>query len=485
MRFKDLGSEIALTFDDILLLPGYSEVLPKDVDLSTRLTKKIKLNIPLSSAAMDTVTESSMAIGMAKEGGIGIIHKNMSVERQVAELEKVKHAEYWVVKKPITVSPKDSLAKIIELQARFGVSSFPVTEGKKLVGIITERDMLFETDMNKKVEELMTREVISVDHIAEVEEAKEVLHKHRIEKLPFTNKKGELIGMVTVKDIENREKFPDSNKDSEGRFVVGAAVGPKDFDRMELLIKAEADVIVIDTAHGHSKNVIEAVKKAKKSFPEQELIAGNIATRKAAEALISAGADAVKIGLGPGAICTTRVISGVGVPQITAVIECSKACEESNIPLIADGGVKYSGDITKAIAAGADSVMIGSLFAGTDESPGKMVFVGSRKFKQFRGMGSIGAMCEGSSDRYNQGHVKEKEKLVPEGIEGIVPFKGSLQEVIFQLLGGLRSGMGYCGAKSILELRTKTEFNQITKAGLSESHPHDVTITEESPNYSR
>ncbi len=484
MKFSELNEKtLSLTFDDILLLPGYSEVIPRDVNLKTKLTNKIYLNIPLVSAAMDTVTESATAKVMATHGGIGIIHKNFSPEKQADEVNKVKRSEYWMITNPITVNPEDYLKKVLALRQKYGIKTFPVVLNKKLVGIITNRDMRF-ADEKEKVKNIMTKKLITTDNAEDSEKAKQLLHKNRIEKLPIVNKKNELKGLITIKDIENKERHPLANKDSRGRLLVGAAIGTNDKKRIELLIKAETDVLVVDTAHGHSKNVIKTVKEIKKEF-DVEVIAGNIATKKAAEALISAGADAIKIGIGPGSICTTRVVSGVGVPQLSAVIETAKAASKTGIPLISDGGVKYSGDITKALAAGADSVMLGSLFAGTDESPGKTIFMYNRKFKKYRGMGSVSAMELGGKDRYFQSDIMQRGKFVPEGIEGIVPFKGKLSEVIYQLTGGIQSGMGYCGAKNIAELKQKAEFTRITASGLQESHPHDVTITDEAPNYSR
>ncbi|MFH1895242.1 MAG: IMP dehydrogenase [archaeon] len=484
MKFSDYKDDtLSLTFDDILLLPGYSEVIPKDVDLRTKLTNKIFLNIPLVSAAMDTVTESATAKVMAIQGGIGIIHKNMTPEQQADEVMKVKRSEYWMVSNPITVGPDDTLKKVFALMEKYDIKTFPVTVGKKLVGIITKRDTRFGRE-ETKVKEVMTTKLITTTNSEDIDQAKKTLHKNRIEKLPIVNKKNELIGLITIKDIENKEKQPLANKDSSGRLVVGAAVSTKDKKRIELLVKAETDVIVVDTAHGHSKNVIETVKQIKKEFDVQ-VIAGNIGTKKAAEALIAAGADAIKVGIGPGSICTTRIVSGVGVPQLTAIIEAAKACTKTGIPLISDGGIKYSGDITKALAAGADSVMLGGLLAGTEETPGKTIFMYSRRFKQYRGMGSVSAMELGGKDRYFQSGITDREKFVPEGIEGIVPFKGKLSEVIYQLMGGIKSGMGYCGAKNIAELKTKAEFTKISYASLQESHPHDITITEEAPNYSR
>ncbi|MBN2127270.1 MAG: IMP dehydrogenase [Candidatus Diapherotrites archaeon] len=473
----------ALTFDDVLLLPAKSSVLPSEAVLKTFLTKKIPLNAPLLSAAMDTVTEHATAIALAQYGGIGIIHKNMEIEEQVEQVSKVKTSEYWIVPNPITVSPNDSLAYLMHLRKEKDVNSFPVVENDKLVGIVTNRDMLFETNYSRKVKEIMTKELITINHKVELDEARDILHKNKIEKLPIIDKNGKITGLITVTDIMKRGTNPNASRDKKGRLLVGAAVGPKDFDRVKALVEAEVDVIVVDTAHGHSMNVLEGVQKIKKDF-NIELIAGNVATAKATTDLIKAGADAVKCGIGPGAICTTRVISGVGVPQITAIMECSKAAKKYGIPIIADGGVKYSGDIVKALAAGASTVMLGSMFAGCEETPGKTVFLNNRKFKQYRGMGSAGAMMKGSKDRYFQSEVTEKSKLVPEGIEGIVPYKGTISEVIYQMLGGLRSGMGLVGAKTIKDLQSKTEMVKITAAGLRESHPHTIKITEEAPNYS-
>jgi IMP dehydrogenase len=479
---KNKSPELSLTFDDVLLLPGASDILPKDVNLQTRLSKRIKLNIPLLSAAMDTVTESETAIAIARQGGLGVVHRNMGIEEQAAEVEKVKRSEFLIINNPICVQLNDSLEKIMQLVKATKVKSFPVTESGKVVGIITSRDMLFETDLRKKAADIMTKNVITIDHQPSVEEAKALLHQHRVEKLPIVDKEKRLVGMVTATDIRKQEKFPEAAKDKAGRLMVAAAVGPSDDERVEKLLAVDVDAIFIDTAHGHSKMVIDAVKRFKREF-KAEVIAGNVATAAAVHDLAAAGADAIKVGVGPGSICTTRIVTGVGVPQFSAVMHCAEAAEKYDIPIIADGGVKYSGDITKAIAAGASSVMIGSIFAGCDETPGRTIFLNNRKFKQYRGMGSVGAMEQGSRERYSQGHVDEKSKLVPEGVEGIVPFKGTIAETIFQLLGGLRSGMGMVGAKNIAMLRTKTNFIRITEASLRESHPHDVIITEQSPNY--
>jgi IMP dehydrogenase len=472
-----------LTFDDVFIVPAASNVLPSEADLRTRFTRNISINIPLVSAAMDTVTGSDTAIAIARQGGIGIIHKNMSIERQAAEVEKAKRSGYWIVTKPVTVSKDTTIAEINDLKAKYGISSFPVVDKDKLVGIVTDRDLVFQDKLQTRVKDIMTTKLITIKRKIELDDAKQILSKNKIEKLPIVDEKGRLKGLITSTDILNTIKYPHANKDRKGRVKVGAAVGPKDDKRVEALIGKEVDVIVIDTSHGHSYNVIEAVKRFKKNY-DTEIIAGNIATGEAAKALIKAGADAIKVGVGPGAICTTRIIAGVGVPQITAIKEAAKAADAYNIPVIADGGIKYSGDITKALAAGASTVMIGSLFAGCDETPGKVIFLNNRKFKQYRGMGSLGAMVQGSKDRYFQGDIMEKSKLVPEGIEGIVPYKGTIAEVVYQLIGGLRSGMGLAGCATIEELRKKAKFVKITNAGLAESHPHDVAITEESPNYS-
>ncbi|MEM4256755.1 MAG: IMP dehydrogenase [Candidatus Diapherotrites archaeon] len=479
-----LISEKALTFDDVLILPAKSEVLPKDVSLKAKITPKITLNIPLLSAAMDTVTEHATAIALAREGGIGIIHKNLSPEKQASEVEKVKRAEFFIINNPITVSSKDNLARIHALRKEFGINSFPVVENEKLVGLVTNRDIIFEENPFKPVSEIMTplKDLITIDKPVSDEEAKNILHKNRIEKLPIVDKEGKLKGLITIADIQNTKKHPNAIKDKRGRLLVGAAVGPKDDIRIKALIEKEVDVIVVDTSHGHSKNVLEAVKRYKKDF-DIDLIAGNVATAEGTKDLIKAGADGIKVGIGPGSICTTRVVAGVGVPQITARLEASKAAGE--VPIISDGGIKYSGDITKAIAAGASAVMLGSLFAGCEETPGKNVYMGNRKYKQYRGMGSVGAMALGSKERYFQGHLEEEKKFVPEGIEGVVPYKGKISEVVYQLVGGLRSGMGLAGCATIEDLRKKARLVKITYAGLKESHPHDVMITEEAPNYWR
>ncbi len=477
-----LKKEIGLTFDDVLLEPAASSVLPKDADVRTRLTKRLGLNIPIVSAAMDTVTESKMAIAMARQGGIGIIHRNLSIERQVQEVDKVKRAEFYVITEPVTVGPKDVLQKIFALRVQHGINSFPVVLNGKLVGLVTSRDLMFEENPNTRVEEIMTKNLITTPKVLGMNEARDIMHKNRIEKLPIVDSHGRLEGLITVKDIYNRQIHPEANKDQKGRLVVGAAVGPGDDERVRKLLDVGADVIVIDTSHGHSKNVVEATRRFKKNY-QCEIVAGNVATEKATHDLIAAGADCVKVGVGPGAICTTRVVTGVGVPQISAVLDCARAADKYDIPLISDGGAKYSGDVSKAIAAGASSVMLGSLLAGCDEAPGKTVYLNNRKYKQYRGMGSVSAMMEGGKERYFQGDIKEKNKLVPQGIEGVVPYKGVVEETLYQLVGGLRAGMGLCGAKTIEEMRRKSVLFRVTEASLRESHPHDVTITEEAPNY--
>ena len=474
-----------LTFDDVLLVPAKSEVLPKNTDTSTMLTRKIKLNIPLMSAGMDTVTESKLAIAIAREGGIGIIHKNMSIEKQAMEVDKVKRSEHGVIVDPFHLSPDHVISDAMELMERYRISGVPITDEKgKLVGILTNRDLRFETEFSKKISEVMTKEnLITAPVGTNLEQAEQILKKHKIEKLPLVDDKGYLKGLITIKDIEKAIQYPNSAKDPGGRLLVGAAVGVTEdmIERAEALVSSKVDVVVIDTAHGHSKGVIEAVRRIKGRFPELQLIAGNVATAGAVKELIEAGADAVKVGIGPGSICTTRVVTGVGVPQITAIYDCAAEADKYGIPIVADGGVKYSGDIVKAIAAGASAVMLGSLFAGTAESPGEMEIYQGRSFKVYRGMGSLGAMACGSKDRYFQ---EDARKLVPEGVEGRVPYKGPLAETIYQLVGGLKSGMGYCGTHTIEQLRKNTQFMRITAAGLRESHPHDVSITKEAPNYS-
>ena len=483
MREDKFGIQ-GLTFDDVLLIPAASDVLPNQVELSTQLTKDIKLNIPMISSGMDTVTESRMAIAMAREGGLGIIHKNMSIEEQAHEVDKVKRSEHGVIVDPIYLSPQNLLSDAEELMHKYKISGVPVTENGKLVGIITNRDMRFESDMTRTIGACMTKEgLVTAPEGTSLETAKQILREHRIEKLPLVNGDGELKGLITIKDIEKATKYPNAAKDGSGRLLVGAAVGvSKDmYDRLDALVAAKADVIIVDTAHGHSEGVLRTLKEIKAAYPHIPVIAGNVATAAGTEALIEAGADAVKVGIGPGSICTTRVIAGIGVPQITAVYESAKVARRYGIPIIADGGIKYSGDIAKAIAAGANVVMMGNLLAGTDESPGETVIYQGRSYKVYRGMGSLGAMKLGSKDRYFQ---TEAKKLVPEGIEGRVPYKGMLADTIFQMVGGLRASMGYCGCHNIQEMMDNTQFMQITAAGLKESHPHDVSITVEAPNYS-
>ncbi|MBQ6814442.1 MAG: IMP dehydrogenase [Lachnospiraceae bacterium] len=473
-----------ITFDDVLLVPQYSEVTPNMVDLSTYLTKSIKLNIPMMSAGMDTVTEHRMAIAMARQGGIGIIHKNMSVEAQAEEVDKVKRSENGVITDPFSLSPEHTLQDANELMGKFRISGVPITENGKLVGIITNRDLKFETDFSKKIKESMTSEgLITAKQGITLEEAKQILAKSRKEKLPLVDDDFNLKGLITIKDIEKQIKYPLAAKDAQGRLLCGAAVGitKNIMERVDALVKAKVDVIVVDSAHGHSKNIIETVKQIKAAYPQLQVIAGNVATGAATKALIEAGADAVKVGIGPGSICTTRVVAGIGVPQITAVMDCYEAAKEYGVPIIADGGIKFSGDMTKAIAAGANVCMMGSMFAGCDEAPGTFELYQGRKYKVYRGMGSIAAMENGSKDRYFQTDAK---KLVPEGVEGRVAYKGTLEDTVFQLMGGLRSGMGYCGAPTIEHLKTNGQFVKISAASLKESHPHDIHITKEAPNYS-
>ena len=473
-----------ITFDDVLLVPAYSQVVPNQVDLTTYLTKKIKLNIPLMSAGMDTVTEHRMAIAMARQGGIGIIHKNMSIEAQAEEVDKVKRSENGVITDPFSLTPEHTLADADALMAKFRISGVPITEGKKLVGIITNRDLKFETDFTKKIKESMTSEGLITAKVGiTLDEAKQILAKARKEKLPIVDDDFNLAGLITIKDIEKTIKYPLAAKDAQGRLLCGAAVGisANVLDRVKALADAKVDVIVLDSAHGHSENVLRCVKMIKEAYPEIQVIAGNVATGEATKALIEAGADAVKVGIGPGSICTTRVVAGIGVPQISAIMDCYAVAKEYGIPIIADGGIKYSGDITKAIAAGGSMCMMGSMFAGCDESPGTFELYQGRKYKVYRGMGSIAAMENGSKDRYFQENAK---KLVPEGVEGRVAYKGTVEDTIFQLLGGLRSGMGYCGCATIEDLKEKGRFVKISAASLKESHPHDIHITKEAPNYS-
>jgi IMP dehydrogenase len=479
--------EEGLTFDDVLLIPSKSDVLPADVDLKTKLTRNIYLNIPIISAAMDTVTESRTAIAIAREGGLGIIHKNLSIEQQAAEVDKVKRSESGMISDPVSLSPEKMLRDALRLMDKYHISGIPIVNGEKLVGILTNRDIRFETNLDQPIRKVMTKDNLVTAPIGtKLEEAEKILQKHRIEKLPILDNKGRLKGLITVKDIQKRKAFPRAAKDESGRLMVGAAVGiAKDvMKRVKMLMSAGVDIICVDTAHGHSEGVIRVVREIKKSFPDLELIGGNVATSEGAQDLINAGVNAVKVGIGPGSICTTRVIAGVGVPQLSAIMNCVKICNKENIPLIADGGIRYSGDIAKAMAAGADIIMLGSLLAGVEESPGEMVLLEGRSYKVYRGMGSLGAMAEGSADRYFQAGI-EVTKFVPEGIEGRVPYKGNLSDIIFQLIGGLKSAMGYCGVKTIDEMKKMTRFVRITDAGIKESHPHDVTITKESPNYQR
>lgn len=473
-----------ITFDDVLLIPSYSEVLPNDVDLSTNLTKTIKLNIPMMSAGMDTVTESRMAISMARQGGIGVIHKNMSKEQQAEEVDKVKRSENGIITDPFYLSPEHTIKDAENLMSKYRISGVPVTEGKKLVGIITNRDLRFETDFSKKIKESMTSKgLITAKEGITLEAAKAILAKHRIEKLPITDNEGNLKGLITIKDIEKAIRYPDSAKDSQGRLLCAAAVGITSdiLERVDVLVEAKVDAIVIDTAHGHSANVLKVVKMIADTYPDLQIIAGNVATGEATEALIKAGVDAVKVGIGPGSICTTRVVAGIGMPQITAIMDSYQVAKEYNIPIIADGGIKYSGDIPKAIAAGASVCMMGSILAGCDESPGEYELYQGRKYKVYRGMGSIAAMEAGSKDRYFQSNAK---KLVPEGVEGRVASKGAAEDTIYQLVGGLRSGMGYCGTSNIKDLQDNGRFVKITAASLKENHPHDIQVTKEAPNYS-
>ena len=475
-----------LTFDDVLLIPAKSSVLPRDIDVSTILTERIKLNVPLLSAAMDTVTESRTAIAMAQEGGIGIIHRNMSIATEAAEVEKVKKFESGMITDPITVEPDQKIAEAQEIMRKFRISGLPVTQNGKLLGIITHRDLRFERRLDRPVSEVMTKDnLVTTKPGVDFEEAKEILHRHRIEKLLVVDDRFQLKGLITVKDIEKKTQYPFACKDDRGRLRVGAAVGvgPDCEARVDALVRAGVDLVAVDTAHGHSKNVLDMVARIRRHYPDLDIAGGNVATEEGATALIEAGVNTVKVGVGPGSICTTRVISGIGVPQLTAISNCVKAAVRHNIPIISDGGIKFSGDITKALAAGAHSVMIGGLFAGTEESPGETILYQGRTYKLYRGMGSVGAMKDGSKDRYGQGDVEEEMKLVPEGIEGQIPYKGSLAFNVHQLVGGLRSGMGYLGSRTMQELRTKAHFIQITTAGLREGHVHDVFITKEAPNY--
>ena len=483
MDWNDKFGKRGLTFDDVLLIPAESNVLPADVDLHTRLTRKVTLNIPVMSAAMDTVTESRMAIALAREGGIGVIHKNMSIGQQAEQVDMVKRSENGVITDPFWLGPGHTLAEADELMAKFRISGVPICDGGKLIGIITNRDMKFETDMNQLIDNVMTRDhLVTGPEGTTLDEAREILRKHKIEKLPIVDDQFHLKGLITIKDIEKAQVYPNSARDEKGRLLAGAAIGVTAdvLDRVAALVEAGADVLCLDSAHGHSRNILECVMRIKSLYPDVQLVAGNVATAEGTRALIEAGADCVKIGIGPGSICTTRVVAGIGVPQVTAVFDAAQVAAEYDIPIIADGGIKYSGDIAKAIAAGGNVVMLGSLLAGCEESPGDTEVYQGRQFKVYRGMGSLGAMAKGSKDRYFQ---QENKKLVPEGVEGRVPYKGPVSETIYQMMGGLRSGMGYCGCATVDELRTKAQFTQITAAGLKESHPHDIYITKEAPNY--
>ncbi|MBQ5590667.1 MAG: IMP dehydrogenase [Clostridia bacterium] len=483
-NFDEKFVKEGLTFDDVLLVPAYSQVIPRDIELKTKLSKNITLNTPLLSAAMDTVTESRMAIAIAREGGIGIIHKNMSIEKQAEEIDKVKRSENGVIVNPFYLSPTHLVSDANDLMAKYRISGVPICENGKLVGILTNRDLRFMTDFNVEISTVMTKEnLITAPVGTTLDEAQEILRQHRIEKLPLVDENGALKGLITIKDIEKAVMYPNAAKDEKGRLLCGAAIGvtANMMDRVRACVEAQVDVLSLDSAHGHSQNIIDAVKSIKAEFPDVTLIAGNIATAEAAEDLIKAGADALKVGIGPGSICTTRIIAGIGVPQVTAVYDVAQAAAKYDIPVIADGGIKYSGDIVKALAAGANAVMLGSLFAGCAESPGEIEIYQGRNFKVYRGMGSIAAMNDGSKDRYFQDGAK---KLVPEGVEGRVPYKGTLSDTVFQLVGGIRSGMGYCGCKTIPLLQQNSKFVKITAAALRESHPHDITITKESPNYS-
>ncbi|MBN2183605.1 MAG: IMP dehydrogenase [Sedimentisphaerales bacterium] len=472
-----------ITFDDVLLIPAKSDFVPSQADTRTQLTNNITINIPIISAAMDTVTEAALAIALAQEGGIGIIHKNLSIEAQKREVAKVKRSEHGVILDPVTLSPGEPVSKAQQMMKEYNVSGIPIIQGKKLVGILTSRDLKFLKDYDVEISTVMVKDnLITGPADTTLEQAKEILQKHKVEKLLLVNN-SELVGLITMRDIDRVQQYPISARDDRGRLLVGAAVGVHDYDRIEALISADVDIIVVDTAHGHSQNVIDTVKKIKAEY-DIDVIAGNIATAEAAEDLIEAGANALKVGIGPGAICTTRIISGVGVPQVSAIINCACVARKHNIPVIADGGIKQSGDITKAIAAGASSVMVGSLFAGLKESPGQLVIYKGRQFKEYRGMGSLGAMVKGSADRYGQSSSTERSKLVPEGVEGRVPYRGNLGEFVYQLVGGLRAGMGYCGARNIDELMKKGRFVRISAASVHESHPHDIQITKEAPNYS-
>ncbi len=486
MPSKTKDIETYLTFDDVLLLPAFSKVLPSEVDLSTQLTRKIRLNCPLLSAPMDTVTEDNLAIALAQQGGIGIIHRNLPPDRQRKMIERVKRSISVVIPDPITLEPETTLEDALQVMDKFHITGIPVTKNKKLVGILTNRDIRFENKRNKPISELMTKEnLVTIREGTSLEKSKKLLHENRIEKLPVVDSKGNLKGLLTLKDILQSSEYPDAAKDEKGRLLVGAALGVSTdyMDHIDELVQVGLDVLTIDSAHGHSNKVIQTVGEIKKKFPELQVIAGNVATVEGTQALIKAGADAVKVGIGPGSICTTRIVTGVGVPQITAVQKCSEVADKKGVPIISDGGIRHSGDITKAIAAGAKSVMIGSLFAGTEESPGEKILYQGRSYKEYRGMGSIGAMKKGSSERYFQEMGLNESKLVPEGVEARIPYRGSVESTVHQLLGGLRSGMGYCGCETIQGLRTQSKFIKVTSSGLRESHVHDVIVTKEAPNY--
>ncbi|MBU0973289.1 MAG: IMP dehydrogenase [Proteobacteria bacterium] len=483
---SNILSEEGLSFDDVLLVPEYSAILPDAVATRTRLTRELELNVPIVSAAMDTVTEAHTAISMARSGGLGFIHRNLSIEDQAIEVDRVKKSESGMIVDPVTVRPDASISEVLKIMAKYRISGVPVTEGDKLVGIVTNRDLRFETQLDKLTREVMTsKNLVTVPEKCTLEESKIMLHKHRIEKLLVVDKEGKLKGLITIKDIEKIKKYPNACKDSFGRLRAGAAIGVGSdmMDRVQALLRAGADALVIDTSHGHSKNVMDSIKKIKAAFPDCQLVAGNVATEAGAKALIDAGADAVKIGIGPGSICTTRIVAGVGVPQLSAIRNCREISRKTGVPIIADGGIKFSGDIAKALGAGANSVMLGSLLAGTQESPGELVIYQGRSYKAYRGMGSVEAMKQGSSDRYYQKDTDEDEELVPEGIVGRIPYRGTIRENIVQMIGGLKAGMGYLGAATIEELHDKAKFIRITSAGLKESHVHDVVITKEAPNY--
>ncbi|MBN1436079.1 MAG: IMP dehydrogenase [Sedimentisphaerales bacterium] len=472
-----------ITFDDVLLLPGRSDFLPREADTQTQFTRNIRINIPLVSSPMDTVTESALAIAMSQEGGIGIIHKNLTVAEQTREVDKVKRSENGVILDPVTLGPNEPVGRARTLMQEHNISGVPIVDGRKLVGILTERDLKFLENLDQKIDSVMTKkDLVTAAPDTTLEQAQEILNKHKVEKLLLVNKDYSLAGLITMRDIERTNQFPNSSKDSRGRLRVGASVNVLDFERVEQLIATDVDVLVVDSAHGHSQNVLNTVKEIRKNY-DIDIVAGNVATAEAAKDLIDAGADAIRVGIGPGAICTTRVVSGVGVPQVTAVMNCAKAGDAAGVPVIADGGIRHSGDITKAIAAGASTVMLGSLLAGLDESPGKLVIFRGRRFKEYRGMGSLGAMVGGSAERYGQSSKQEKGKLVPEGVEGRVPYRGPLSEYVYQLVGGLRAGMGYCGTRDIETLRKKSQFIRISSATVTESHPHNIAITHESPNY--